>query len=267
MKKIPGDIVKKKFVIIGTGNVGTHLTRELHKKGFQPVQIINRSPEKARALAIETNCDNFSTEIRIEGNPDFILVSVNDDSFPDIISEINPGDIPVFHCSGSTPMSIFSVDFFHYGVFYPLQTFSMNRTPDFRNIPFLLEASDTETMGLIKSVASSLSNKVLEINSEDRLKYHIAAVFASNFSNHMLTLAGDYLKKHKLPDYILNPLIQETFLKFIEKGDRDVQTGPAVREDMKTLKKHEEILKNDPDFQKIYTFVSESIIQYKKKKD
>lgn len=120
---------------------------------------------------------------------------------------------------------------------------------------------------MLKNIAFDLSNKVLEMNSEDRLKYHIAAVFASNFSNHMLTLAGDYLKKHKLPDHILNPLIQETILKFIERGDRDVQTGPAVREDMKTLKKHEEILKNDPDFQKIYTFVSESIIQYKKKKD
>ena len=262
----PGDNNQPSFVIIGTGNVGTHLTRRLYSKGFQPLRIINRSLEKAELLARETHCCNFSSDLIIEENPDFILIAVNDNSLPEVIEKIRPGNSPVFHCSGSTPISIFPVDFFHYGVLYPLQTFSLNRTPFLENIPFLLEASDNDTMKLLEVIASSLSNEVYEMSSEDRLKYHIAAIFASNFSNHLLTLAADYLKKHDLPDNILYPLIKETFLKFIEKGGLNVQTGPAVREDIKTLKKHEEILKNDPDFQKIYTFVSENIIQFKKKK-
>lgn len=267
MVSTPGDNNNlQSFVIIGSGNVGTHLTRGLFSRGFQPLRIINRSLAKAEVLARETHCNNFSSSLKIEENPDFILIAVNDDSLPEVIRKISPGKIPVFHCSGSTPISIFPVDFFHYGVLYPLQTFTLNRNLFFENIPFLLEASDNETMNLLKVIASSLSNMVFKMSSEERLKYHIAAVFASNFSNHLLTLAADYLKKHDLPDHILNPLIQETIFKFVEREGLNVQTGPAVREDMKTLKKHEEILKNDPDFQKIYTFVSESIIQYKKKK-
>ncbi len=263
MKKNSGNSKKCRFVIIGAGNVGTHLTRELYRKGFQPVKIINRSPDKAKKLAKETNCDHFSADVNIDTQPDFILIAVNDDSLPEIVKKISPGNVPVIHCSGSTPISVFPVDFFHYGVLYPLQTLSTGRTPVFEKIPFLLEASDDETIDLLKYIASSLSDVVLEMNSKDRLKYHIAAVFASNFTYHMLSLASDYLKKNKLPDDILEPLIQETIFKFFERGGQDGQTGPAVREDMKILKKHKEMLKNDPDFQKIYTFVSKSIIQYK----
>ncbi|MFW5821441.1 MAG: Rossmann-like and DUF2520 domain-containing protein, partial [Bacteroidota bacterium] len=197
-------------------------------------------------------------------DPDFILITVNDDSLPRVLGEIHPGNIPVFHSSGSTPLSVFPVEFFHYGVLYPLQTFTLKRDPGSENIPFLLEASDESTMSLLKRIASTISDVVLEINSEDRLKYHIAAVFACNFTNHFLTLASDYLQKYELPDRLLHPLIKETFMKFIERGDLDVQTGPAVREDIKTLMKHEEVLKNDPEFQKLYTFVSENIIKYKK---
>ena len=255
------------FVIIGAGNVGTQLTRMLFSVGIQPVQIINRSISKARHLAQETNCRDFSSDYDINHKADFILVTVNDDSLPEVLDKINPGKIPVFHCSGSTPLSIFPVEFFHYGVLYPLQTFTLNRDPDFKNIPFLLEASDGKTISLLKRISSSISNEVLEMNSPDRLKYHIAAVFACNFTNHFLTLASDYLQKNDLPDSILHPLIKETFMKFIERGELNVQTGPAVREDRKTLQKHEEVLKNDPEFQKIYTFVSDNIIKYNKSQE
>ncbi len=247
--------------------MGTHIALKMNSMGFLPVQIINRSQEKAKKLADLTNCNNYTTDLKKISRSDFILVTVNDDSLQDVLNRTEAGNTPVFHCSGSTSMSVFPTKIPHHGVLYPLQTFSLWRDPDFEEIPFLLEASDDQTMHFLKNIAREMSNHILEINSEDRLKYHIAAVFASNFVNHFLTLAYDYLRNHDLHANVLNPLIQETFLKFIEGGDLNTQTGPAVREDKKTLQKHEEMLKNDPDFQKIYTFVSRSIINHKIKEE
>ena len=120
---------------------------------------------------------------------------------------------------------------------------------------------------MLFKIAGRLSNVVLEVSSVERMKVHIAAVFASNFSNHFIVLAMDYLRKNKLPDTLLDALIKETTLKAIEMKGNNSQTGPAVREDMKIIRKHQELLKNDPTLQKIYTFVSESIIRFKKEKE
>ena len=267
MIQVQSDSNNMNFVLIGAGNLGTTLTRALIKKGFQPVQIINRSIDKANRLAEETGNPLVSSDSSHIEPCDFVIVAVSDDSIPTVLEKIPSLQAPVFHCSGSTGISVFSDKFHRYGVFYPLQSFSSLRKINFREIPVLIEASDQSTLKLLRSVAEKLSENVMEVNSENRIRAHIAAVFASNFTNHFLLMARDYLRVHNLPDNIIDPLVRETFNRAIEMKNENVQTGPAVREDRKILSIHEEILKNDPSLQKIYNFVSESIIRYKKEKE
>lgn len=255
------------FVLIGAGNLGSLVTQRLYQEGLQPVQIINRTLEKAKILGDKTGCSNYSSRIENIEDAGFILVSVNDDSIPAVLDQIAGTSMPVFHTSGSTDISVFSQDFPNCGVLYPLQSFSPGRELDFEEIPVFIEASNDGSYQLLQEVAQKLSEKVYSINSEDRLKIHISAVFASNFTNHFILLAKEYLSKNELPPEIIDPLIKETCLKAIEYGSRNSQTGPAVREDLKILHKHEEKLKNTPGLQKIYTFVSESIIRKKKEKE
>ncbi len=260
---------KKKitFTLIGAGKLGTSVTIALNKRNVQPVNIVNRSLDKAKKLASLTGCINISTKLEKTGNSDFILVAVNDDSIPEILEEIKKTKLPVFHCSGSTPISVFPSEICYNGVFYPLQSFSPGRQVDLADVPVLIESSDKKTHELLKEIAVRISSRVLEVNSEERMSVHIAAVIASNFSTHMLILARDYLKNKDLPSDLINPLLTETFEKYLDQRIENIQTGPAVREDMKILEKHKELLKNEPLLQKIYTFVSESIIVYKKTKD
>jgi predicted short-subunit dehydrogenase-like oxidoreductase (DUF2520 family) len=255
------------FVLIGAGNLGTSVTLALNQVGVHPRQIINRTISKAKNLAEMTNCSIYSSNLNAIEPCDFVLVATTDDSIPDIVKALSPVNIPVFHTSGSTDISIFPSAIPNNGVFYPLQSFSAERELDFQEMPLLLEASNDKTLKLLFKIAHRLSSRVIEVSSENRIKTHIAAVLANNFSNHFLILARDYLKKYNIPEDILDPLVKETFNKYIELRNKNAQTGPAVREDMKILDKHKEILKNDPALQKIYNFVSDSIIKYRKEKN
>ncbi|MEP6794849.1 MAG: DUF2520 domain-containing protein, partial [Saprospiraceae bacterium] len=89
---------------------------------------------------------------------------------------------------------------------------------------------------------------------------HVAAVFANNFSNHMLTLAESICKEHQLPFEILKPLILETFSKAILSGPKESQTGPAVRGDDKTIEKHLHLLENHPELSDVYKIITNSIV-------
>ena len=104
-------------------------------------------------------------------------------------------------------MSVWEGHAERYGVFYPMQTFSKQREVDFQEVPFFIEAKRAEDTELLKAIASTLSEKVYEADSEQRKSLHLAAVFICNFTNHMYALAADLLEKYNLPFEVMLPLI------------------------------------------------------------
>ena len=65
-------------------------------------------------------------------------------------------------------MSVWEGHAERYGVFYPMQTFSKQREVDFQEVPFFIEAKRAEDTELLKAIASTLSEKVYEADSEQR---------------------------------------------------------------------------------------------------
>lgn len=93
----------------------------------------------------------------------------------------------------------------------------------------------------------------------------MAAVFASNFSNHMLTLSKGILEQNNLTFDLLKPLISETINKSLAIGPEDAQTGPAKRGDLEILDRHMEFLTEDETLSEIYKLISQSIIDHHSK--
>ena len=83
-------------------------------------------------------------------------------------------------------------------------------------VPFFIEGNNANTLNKIKELADSISNKVSEVTSEQREKYHLAAVFANNFTNLMYSIAAEYLEKEGLNFDNLLPIITETALRLKE---------------------------------------------------
>ena len=179
----------------------------------------------------------------------------------DVVSEACRGrEEKVFaHTAGSMPIDIFNGQARHYGVLYPMQTFSKQRKVDFSLIPVFTEYNDAKANSLITALANSLSDKVTALSSADRRHLHLAAVFACNFANHCFSLAADVMERHGMTFDMLLPLIDETVEKVHEMHPLRAQTGPAIRYDENVLSRQRSLLDGDDLAQTIYDTMSKSI--------
>jgi len=102
----------------------------------------------------------------------------------------------------------------------------------------------------------------MKLDSEKRKVLHIAAVFACNFTNYLYTLSEQILLKEGLDFNLMRPMILETAEKAQQFSPADAQTGPGVRNDAETMKKHLDYLKNDPELHELYLKLSQGIVNF-----
>jgi predicted short-subunit dehydrogenase-like oxidoreductase (DUF2520 family) len=257
----------QKIVFIGAGNLATNLAMALFRKGFKVIQVCSRSKVTGEKLAQKSDAswiDNLQ-DLSLEG--DLYIVAVSDNSLGKLVKQINVGDKLIVHTSGSMNMNILKGCSSKYGVFYPPQTFSKDHRVSFRGVPICIEANSTGSVETLCRFAASLGSNVHLVNSGQREMIHLAAIFANNFTNFMYTIAEDLLIKESLDLAILEPLIRQT-AKNVRHGNLfQLQTGPAVREDTVVMKNHLALLKNHPEYKKVYDLLSTMIIQYKNQKN
>lgn len=250
------------IVVIGSGNVATHLSRALANNGMNIVQVYSRNIDHAAVLARKLGASYTDSLTNIASDADVYLFAVKDDVIASLASDVAGAmtGTPVFiHTSGSTPASVFQGVVARYGVLYPLQTFSVARDVDFRNVPCFVEGSDKETEDLVRSLAATVAERVVVMNSEQRRLMHLAAVWACNFVNHCYDVADELMRQCDLPFDLLLPLIDETASKVHELSPRQAQTGPGVRFDRRIIDKHIELMSSQPLRAEIYRRMSESI--------
>lgn len=251
----------KKITFIGSGNVASILSSKLKDKGFEIVEIWSKTETSARELALKLDC-NFTTNLNDLQPTDLIMIAVKDDFIKETVHLITDKETPIVHTSGCIGIDVFS-NKKKSGVFYPLQTFSKEIEMDFENLPICIESNNPSLESDLIEIANSLTTSIHKLNSEQRKKLHIAAVFACNFSNHLLAISEDIMKKNNLDFNLLKPLIENTFQKIKNNSPKDTQTGPAFREDKKVMEDHLKQLKNHKEFQVMYSKISESIINFK----
>lgn len=244
-------------VILGSGNVATHLAKAIDKH-HNVVQIYSRDKTHASLLAQKLSfCEAIDNLDNLHKQADFYIISVCDDSIRSIVRSMPEVDGIVAHTSGSVGIEVFDDVTGPTGVFYPLQTFSKDVQVDIHNVPFFLEASDRQAMQKLETLASGLSQEVYHADSVQRQALHISAVFACNFLNHLLDISTDILHKKGYTLDVLEPLVKATIAKAFESGAHLSQTGPAIRGDINTIRKHMDLL--DGKQKEIYKILSQSI--------
>ncbi len=249
-----------KIVLIGAGNLATHLGKALHAAGHDMVQVFSRTMQSAETLASLLDAEPLTDMAQVRDDADVYIFSVKDSALEQLISQLCGGEKKVFlHTAGSMPMSVFRGKALHYGVLYPMQTFSKQREVDFSIIPCFIEANDEFALKQIEGLAGQISHRVYQLSSEDRKYLHLSAVFACNFANHCYAASQELLQQHGVPFDVMLPLIDETAAKVHGMTPKEAQTGPAVRYDENVIGKQIQLLENQPYFQKIYDCMSKSI--------
>ena len=242
--------------------MATHLALALTSAGKEVVKIYGRKLQKAIELASKCNALPTSDIKQISDGADLIIIAVSDDALGEILELLPKGNTFVVHTSGSVSMGILKSHGDNFGVFYPLQTFSKNRDINFSEVPLCLEASSLENLEILRNLAISMTNSIYFIDSAQRKKLHLAAVFACNFPNFLYSIAEGLLEENGLSFEMMKPLIIETAKKAKAISPKKAQTGPAFRKDKKIIDNHIQMLSEHKDFQEIYELLSKKIIGF-----
>ncbi len=257
------------IVLLGAGNLATHVGLALYKAGVEVKQVFSRDLSNATLLASQIAASATNDLSLLQTDADIYLFALKDSALSEVVNKV--ASLPFgkgtlgqstalfLHTAGSVPLALFEGKALHGGVFYPMQTFSKARTVDFRMIPIFIEATAPQDTEIIEALASRLSTQVTRLSSEQRKYLHLGAVLSCNFVNHLFTLCSEVLAKQGIPFETMWPLIQETVLKVHQLSPQEAQTGPAVRYDRSIIDSQLALLEGDQRLQEIYRLLSESI--------
>ncbi len=271
MKKIMAakNISQIKVLVIGSGNIAWHIVSHLSFFKRFDITVYNRTStphlkqlHKEFKVSVITDWKNVSKET------DLFFICTSDSAIKTIADKIRKSKVKgfVIHTSGTAPLKEIASASKNTGVFYPLQTFSFGQSVFWPEVPVFVEGNDTRSLNFMLSFAKLFSESVVKLNSEQRLKLHLAAVIAGNFSNAMYAAANTFTEKELGKDFFkyLIPLIVKTAKKTRSVSPANAQTGPAARGDKKTQKQHLVLLKKYPDLKKIYKSLSKLIEKQQK---
>lgn len=254
-----------RIVIVGSGNVATVLSALIHNAGHEIVQVVSRNIDHAILLASKYNAEGVALTKQEFAEADLYIVALSDGALASIDKITGLHNKFIVHTAGSVSIDVFNKISTSYGVLYPLQTLSKS-TVHIPKTPILVEGNSKETLHRIAEFARTISDEVISATENDRLNYHIAAVFASNFTNHLYAVTDDFCSRERIDFKNLIPLINEVTLRINDNAPYDVQTGPAVREDVFTINRHLQKLSAYPDLKYLYLKLSESILKLHEKR-
>ncbi|NTV84624.1 MAG: DUF2520 domain-containing protein [Bacteroidales bacterium] len=252
----------KNIVVIGSGNVSYHMIRAFTLKGVNVLQILAHNEKTVLKLSKIFSLPYIMDPARLIKEADLYILAVQDDRIRETALQLGLKEQLLVHTSGFTSIDVLNGASNRTGVIWPLQTLSFANTLDYSHIPFFLEGNSTEISDKLHQFTSLVSDKIMITDSPTRQKIHLAAVIASNLTNHLYAISASILERQDIPFNVLVPLISETAAKAGRQHPLLSQTGPAARKDMRVIEKHLELLRDDPAFRDIYRLITDNIIHH-----
>jgi len=252
-----------KTALIGLGNLAHSLLPALQHAGCEIFQIFSRNEERLYQYQHAYDIPHASTDLadmRAELElvflclPDAILAPTAEQ-----LTKLGMLDTLFVHTSGSISLEALAPLGKNIGVFYPMQIFTKAEITAFEDLPIFLEG-DSRVFSVLEKLANSISSRVYQLNTEDRLRLHLGAVMVCNFTNYLYRMAQEHMPKLEGLDFsIYEPLILGHINKVFALGPENSQTGPAIRKDLPTLLQHMELLESKELHQDLYWEMSKLI--------
>jgi predicted short-subunit dehydrogenase-like oxidoreductase (DUF2520 family) len=248
-----------KYGVVGSGNLATHLAKRMTECGYSIDFIHSRDRKSGRKISKECH-SRFVTEIPVADVNSFLLfICTSDASIQGLFKEYEIKGYFLIHCSGMLPLLKSRKTLT--GVFYPVQTFAKKQEAEWKGITICVESKNVKLEKLLLQLGKKLSGKTMLLSSEKRAYLHLAAVFANNFVNANYTMAMEVLKSQNIPYSLLEGLILQTARNATNMKPSEVQTGPAKRHDILTIKAHQQLLKGKLKERKVYDLMTAYLLK------
>ncbi|MBP6940207.1 MAG: DUF2520 domain-containing protein [Syntrophorhabdaceae bacterium] len=256
-----------KVGIIGAGKVGISIGFMMEKSGIAVhavSDVLDASLDTARAYLAE-GVSYTKNNIDVVGACDVIAITTQDRIIKDVVKEIDEGTGSLdgkvlFHTSGADPSSILKPldeKGALLGSLHPLQTFpdidsAISVLPD----TYIFIEGDKGALETLASIGEKVGCRVQMIGSNDKVLYHLSAVFVCNL------LCALYYAGEKIMDSInidlgpFLPIIRATLKNIENKGPLMSLTGPVIRGDLKTVEAHLMSMGDREEYKGVYKTLS-----------
>lgn len=242
--------------IVGTGALGSVLARRLADCGYRVEALINRTVEKAVRIAPMVGAAVVSSRVAdLPADLDAVFLCVPDDNLEALAEELSHlprswSGCTVVHTSGALASDVLApiaAEGAHVLSFHPIQTFSLNSTPDTFEGIYVDVEGDERAVAFGERLALGIGAAPLVITKEGKGRLHLAASILSNYSVVLASMAGEVMKTvgydWDRTGAIFQPLVARTWQNLLSGTPARVLTGPVVRGDVKTVELHLETLK------------------------
>ncbi|MEZ5016020.1 MAG: DUF2520 domain-containing protein [Flavipsychrobacter sp.] len=247
------------FNIIGTGNIAWFFAERLTQAGHQCIGVYGRNKNNAKQLTDSINSSIIENISDIDDSADCCFLAVSDNAIKDIAHQLSFQHTILVHTAGSVKREVLTSAAPHNAVIWPIYSINKQNIPQHKDIPIAIEVSDDKVDHIISGLISSITDQLFSVSSEQRSWLHLSAVLSNNFTNHLLAISEQICKEQELPFAALYPIIHQTVERLQTQSPYSTQTGPAIRKDMGTIKKHMDMLSSNTSWQKVYESITTSI--------
>ncbi|MEL6357294.1 MAG: DUF2520 domain-containing protein, partial [Bacteroidota bacterium] len=251
-------------------NLAWHLVPNLQQIGLS-VDIWSRLAEKSRTVEKWTapmqSWPLYSTETPSATELAAIFLAIPDDYITEIsqrLATLFPPEIPIIHTSGATSTDRITNHFTKRAALWPIRSLrKVEYVPNWQDLPLAYYCTEPDFETTLAVWAGTLSKLTYRLDDEQRAQLHLAAVFSNNFTTWLCQIAYELCMEHEIPFSALVPIIKNTFSKIDATEPALRQTGAAIRGDMATMERHEDLLKNHLEYAELYRMMSQLIMGYK----
>ncbi len=260
-----------KIGFVGAGKVGFTLGKYFMERNHGCVSgYYNRNLEHAKEAAAFTKTKYYEKLEELVEASDTLFLTVPDGSIREVYSEILLLDSEIAgkhicHCSGVLSSEVFSGirtrGAYAYSI-HPIFAVSDKLTSyqEFSKAYITIEGSEEHLEQMMEFIRQ-LGNPVEIISAEQKVRYHLAAVFASNLTVGLYEMATSILESTGVSETFAKSALQPMFLQnaqnICKQGVQNALTGPVERGDAGTVQKHLAVM-SEPERQ-VYQALSQQL--------
>jgi predicted short-subunit dehydrogenase-like oxidoreductase (DUF2520 family) len=262
-----------RIAIVGPGNLGTTLAIALHRAGYKIDEIVTRQQTSSRVRGVHLArrvraryCDvNHATLAA-----DVVWLCVPDREIRNcaqsLIARSNWKTKVVLHSSGalsSDELKIFRRKGAAVASLHPFMTFVSRAVPSLKAVPFAVEG-DARAVRVARRITRDLGAEVFTIAKENKPAYHAWGSFASPLLIALLVTAEQVAAAAGVPATEARrrmlPILRQTVANYAEVGGPAAFSGPIIRGDVATLRKHLKVLRKLPRARATYLALARSAL-------
>lgn len=248
------------FTIIGTGNMAWFIGNRLVAARHLCKGVFGRNDAAVKRLAEGLLCNLHGDLAKArDTEADVCFIAISDDAIAEVAKKLSYKKTVLVHTAGAVQLDVLKNASPDTAILWPVYSVTGHNQPSQRNIPIAWEASTPKAEKYALSLAHVITDVLFEAKYDQRKWLHLSAVISNNFTNHLMAICERICAENDLPFSALVPLVDQTFARFRQAAPSTVQTGPAIRGDIKTITEQTDLLNGHPEWQNIYTAITASI--------